>query len=131
MEERQLKELRKFAFIMSAGFALIGGLFLIKNSPWYPFILAASGVFLGWGILAPRRLKPVFHVWMLLASGMGWVMTRVILGIVYYLILTPIGVIFRCFGKQFLQQKFNPEADTYWIHKEKKLYKQSDYEQQF
>lgn len=69
------------------------------------------------GLTVPMLLKPVYRVWMALAVVLGFIMTRVILTIVYYLIITPIGLLMRVFGKDPMQRRLDPDAPSYWIKK--------------
>ena len=69
------------------------------------------------GLTVPVLLKPVYRVWMALAVVLGFVMTRVILTVVYYLIMTPIGLIMRLLGKDPLHRRLDPGASSYWIEK--------------
>jgi hypothetical protein len=59
-------------------------------------------------------MKPIHIAWMKLAFVMGWFMTRVILGIFFYLILTPMSVVMRLFGKDFIDEKMEPQSASYW-----------------
>ena len=62
---------------------------------------------------------------------MGWVMTRVILTILFFTVLTPLGFIAKLFGKNFLDLKLDKEQNSYWEIREKKEIKPIDYEKQF
>lgn len=62
---------------------------------------------------------------------LGWVMTRVILALVFYLVLTPIALLGRAFGEQFLHLKKSPESTSYWVRKSEPPRQKSDYERQF
>ena len=59
-------------------------------------------------------MKPIHIGWMTLAFALGWFNTRLLLGIFFYLILTPIGVLMRLFGKDLLDQRIDKRATTYW-----------------
>ena len=63
----------------------------------------------------PAWKKPIYLGWMYAVYPIGWVMSHVILAIVYYLVLTPIGFIMRCTGRDPMTRRFEPEADTYWV----------------
>jgi hypothetical protein len=68
---------------------------------------------------------------MILALLMGFVMSRVILTILYYLILTPIGLLAKVVGKKFMPLGFDKNAATYWEKRESTAKQQIDYERQF
>ena len=66
----------------------------------------------------PFVLKPIYWIWMIFATILGWIMTRIILSLLFYVIITPIGLILRMFGKQFLELKYNKNVNTYWNYRE-------------
>lgn len=95
------RELRRFGFLMAA---VIGGLFgallpLLKGVPvpLWPWILAV--LFAVPALALPRALGPVHKVWMRIGHALGWVNTRILLTAVFYLIVTPMGLVMRAFGK--------------------------------
>ena len=96
------KELKSFGIVIAVALAILGGLLFWKEKGSYPYFLVGSGAFLLCGLLLPTVLKPFHKVWMALAVVLGWIMTRVILTVLYYLMMTPIGLCGRLFGKAFL-----------------------------
>lgn len=85
---------------------------------WLPSLLAAIGSALVFGgLFVPLVLKPLHVAWMTLALVLGYVMTRVLLTAVFYLVVTPTGLVIRLLGKDPLQRRIDPEASTYWIPK--------------
>lgn len=125
------KELRQFGYIMAAAGAIIGGILLWKGRPAYPWFLGAGGFFLLAGLAVPAVLLPLQKVWMAFAVIMGWIMTRVILTILYYLIVTPIGLLARIVGKDFLERKIRKDQASYWVPVEQKPFDPKRYENQF
>lgn len=69
------------------------------------------------GLAAPRVLRPVYRAWMALAVVLGFVMTRVLLTLVFTLVVLPIGLVMRLAGRDPLHRRLDPEASTYWIRK--------------
>ena len=100
---------------MAAGFGTIGAIMLWREVSIAPYLLGIAAAFLAVGILAPPVLRPVEMVWMKLAAVLGFVMTNVILTLVYLLILTPIGLVMRIMGKKFLNLRFDRGQKSYWI----------------
>lgn len=88
-------------------------------------------MFLLLGFAAPAVLRPVHKLWMGLAFVLGWFMSRLILSLVYYLVLTPIGLAMRVRGKDFLNKKIDREASTYWIKRPKPEMGKERYERLF
>jgi hypothetical protein len=68
---------------------------------------------------------------MSLALILGWFMSRVILIILFYLVITPIGLFAKLFRKRFLELKINKSAKTYWEKRENIIKQPIDYERQF
>ena len=62
---------------------------------------------------------------------MGWFMTRVILSLLFYLVVTPIGLIARLSGNQFLDVKMDDSQTSYWNYRKTKKDEKEDYEKQF
>ncbi|MBW2569610.1 MAG: hypothetical protein JRE47_09625 [Deltaproteobacteria bacterium] len=124
-------DLRKFGITMGVVLILLGGLFLWRDKDYYiyPFIIAAAFIILG--LAVPGILKPVHKVWMTISIILGWIMTRVILSLLFYLVVTPTRCLARLSGKQFLDLKIDKNVSSYWISKEKQKLNKADYEKQF
>jgi hypothetical protein len=112
-------------------------LILISMLLWYlgksSFIYFSSigGLFVIFSFIAIPVLRPFHRLWMMLALLMGFIMSRVILTILFYLILTPIGLIAKIFDKKFMPLSFDKNVKTYWEKRENKAKQQIDYERQF
>jgi hypothetical protein len=59
-------------------------------------------------------MKPIHIAWMKFAFVLGWINTRIILGLFFYIVLTPIGLVMRVFRSDLLDQKFDAHAPSYW-----------------
>jgi hypothetical protein len=124
-------DLRKFGITIGIVLGILGGLFLWRQKDYYYYFLVFSFIFIFLGISFPTLLKPIQKIWMSLAVIIGWFMTRVILSILFYLVLTPTGLILRLFGKQFLDLKMDNPKKSYWKYRDPKAIKKSRYEKQF
>jgi hypothetical protein len=94
-------------------------------------VLAVLAVTVGLlGLTWPRRIKPVFVAWMALAFPIGWIVSRVILGLLFYGLFTPVAWILRLKGRDELGLKRQPEATTYW-HRKPSATDKSQYLRQF
>ena len=115
------QELRKFGFVFATGLVLIFGLFfpwvLEKPSPSWPWIVAA--VFAGSALILPQILKPVFIAWMKIGHVLGWINTRIILGVVFFIIFAPVALLMRLFGNDPMHRRLDEAAKTYRINSEK------------
>ncbi len=67
------------------------------------------------GLSVPRSLAPIYPVWMALALVLGTVVTAVLLTLVFYLVVSPIGLLIRLAGKDPMNRKPDPTRATYWI----------------
>ena len=108
------RDLRNFGLVVGSGFLVLAGFLLWKDRPLGPLFALAGGVLILLGLAFPALLKPLQKAWMTLAVLMGWVMTRVILGILFFFVLTPIGLTARLFGQRFLDRGPGSGTDTYW-----------------
>ncbi len=112
-------------------------LILISLLLWYLgktsfiYFSMAGGLFVILAFVAIPVLRPFHKLWMMLALVMGFVMSRVILTILFYLALTPIGLIAKVVGKKFMPLGFDKSASTYWEKRENPVKQQIDYERQF
>ncbi len=108
------KELRKFGLVMAAPLALLGAWFTYKNSPANLYFFAAAGTFLLAALAFPLVLAPVEKVWMRFAELLGAVMTRVILSLTFFVVITPLGLMLRLIGKDFLDIDWKKKRESYW-----------------
>jgi hypothetical protein len=125
------KDLRQFGITIAVVLGLLGGWLLWRDRDGSSLVLIAAAVFLFLGCALPQLLKPFHKLWMTLAVLLGWLMTRVILIILFFLVVTPIGLLARLFGKDFLNRKFERKATSYWIPRKTAVSEKKDYERQF
>jgi len=123
--------LRKFGLTMGVALAIFGGLFFWRDHTAAPYLFILAAAFLLLAALAPKALKPVQTVWMTLAIVLGWVMTRVLLIIVFFVGITPIAFIARVVRKRFLALRFEPDRESYWEKREPETRGMERYESQF
>ncbi len=110
-----VRELRRFGLLFGGVFFTLTVVALWKHQPAWEICLMLSLFFFTAGFFRPALLKPVRKVWMILSLLMGWVMTRVILVLLFYLVIFPIGFLSRCAGKDFLDRKIEPGKESYWM----------------
>lgn len=65
------------------------------------------------GLIAPRSLRQAYRGWMALGHALGWVNSRIALGLVYWLVLQPIALVMRLSGHDPLRNRWDPKASTY------------------
>ena len=124
------KDLKNFAFIIGIILSSVS-LFLFYNEIDYFIYFASIGLtFLSLGLIAPKILKPIYKVWMTFAVIIGWIMTKLILSILFYSLITVIAILTRIIGKDFLNLKINNKR-SYWNNRDSEFELNQDYEKQF
>ncbi|MBD2314655.1 sxtJ [Desertifilum sp. FACHB-1129] len=102
-----------FGFMMVLVFGLVGPLLFRHSFPLWPWIVA--GVFWVWALALPQTLDPFYQLWARFGLVMGWINTRLILGIIFYLITTPMGIVMRLMGNDPMQRQWKRDALTYRV----------------
>ena len=126
------RELRKFALAMAVPLALIGGFLLWRGREYYWYFFIASGLFIFPGLLVPVVLTPLHKVWMTFSVIMGWFMTRVILCVLFFIVLTPMALLLKLLGKDLLDMKFEKDSSqSYWLARNDDDLENRDYRKQF
>ena len=109
---------RAFGIVFAVVFALIGFWPLVSGATPRIWALAIGGVFLAVALIYPRVLGPLNLVWFRFGMLLHRVVSPVILGLMFFVSVTPIALIMRALGKDPLRLKFDPEADSYWLTRE-------------
>jgi len=102
---------------------LVGGIFCAIGL--WPAVFRGAGVRL-WliglavalvvpALVAPRMLAPAHRVWMALGAALGWVNTRIVLSLVFFGLITPMGLVMRLTRHDPMQRAFDPDATTYRV----------------
>ena len=123
-------ELKKFGITIGGALLIISLFLFIYEKPSTPYFIGVGLVFQIVAQIFPTLFLPIQKIWMAFAVVMGFVMTRVILAILFYIIITPISFISKIFGKDFLNLKIEKEKKSYWNLRNEE-YKQSSTEKQF
>lgn len=114
---------------MFAAFLVISGVLFFRHKSGALPLLVISFMFLTGGMFLPHLLKPVYIGWMRLAFALGWVNTRIILIVLFYLIFTPIGLVMRLLRIDLLER--SKSKGSYWKQKETLVFNPLDYERRF
>jgi saxitoxin biosynthesis operon SxtJ-like protein len=111
--------LRQFAGLWIVFFAAIAARMYFHGRPaWLWMSIGAAALTIGpMGLLWPRLIKPIFVGWMKLASPIGWVVSRVVLGLIFFGLITPLAWAFRRGGRDALGLKRSMSTQTYWQSK--------------
>ena len=111
------QELRKFGLTTGAIVAVLFGLLLPwlfnHNWPTWPWVVAV--VLWVWAILLPVTLEPVYHGWMKVGHVLGWINTRIILGVMFYTVFFLVGLIMKVIGNDPMSRKIDEAAASYRV----------------
>ena len=110
------KQLRSFGLTVGGIFAVIGFwpiIFHYDGPRWWAVVVA--GCLLIPAVALPKSLFWIHRGWMAVGHVLGWINTRIILGLVFYAIVTPIGLIRRWLGKDPMGQQLRPDLDSYRV----------------
>ena len=114
--ETEVKQLRSFGFIVGGGFAIIAlWPTVFRNEHPRLVILILAGLLLLLAFLLPRGLRPAYRVWTAIGHVLGWVNTKIILSVMFYILFMPVGLVMRLLGKDPMLRKFERNIDTYRV----------------
>ena len=115
--ELDRKGLQNFAWMFAAVVASLFGLilpwFLQRDWPWEPWVIAA--VFFTCGLIAPSTVRPFYRLWVRFGFVMNAIVTRIILGVVFYIVILPFGLVFRLRRRDPLHRKWDHESQSYRV----------------
>jgi len=129
-ENSSVPSLRRFGFTLTAMFALLGTLFTWRHRMAGRPLTALALLFLLVSIFGPSLLRFVHRPWMILAHLLGSIASKIILTLAFFLVVTPIGLLQRLFGKQPLDLRFKDNEPSYWRARSGNP-AAADYEKQF
>lgn len=112
---KSAKELRKFGLTIGVAFGVLSAFLWWRERPSFLLFSGISAALIFAALLVPRVLGPVESIWMKVAHVMGAIMTRVLLTLTYFLMITPIGFLMRLFGKDPLQIRPAPTRPSFWV----------------
>ena len=96
---------------------VLGGILLWRGHPYWTYRLWIIGgvVFLAPALLFPTGLRPIFVVWTAIAERLNWIVSRLVLVLIFYILFTIISLIQKIIRRDPLDRQFPGNASTYWI----------------
>ena len=110
---------RSFGLVFFIAFLIIGLWPLAHDGSVRFWSLIIASIFLFLGILNSKILTPLNVLWSKFGELLGIVIAPIVMGIIFFLVVTPTGLIMRMFGKDLLRNKFQINNESYWIKREK------------
>ena len=108
---------RSFGLVFAVVFTLIGLFPLLDGGAVRAWALIVAGAFIGAAFVVPRLLAPLNRLWFLIGKALHRVVSPLVMGLIFFVAVTPTALIMRLVGKDPLHRRFEPEARTYWIER--------------
>ena len=121
MNDVPLPSDRSFGLTFATVFGILAGLGLWRGwmaGELWLYFLAASVTFLIVSFAFPHILRPLNKVWMLFGAFLHKVVSPIMLGAIYFVVMTPVALFFKITGRDELRRKYDPSAKSYWIMRE-------------
>lgn len=110
----RIQDYRNFGFMMGSVLALLGSWpFLFSDGPARIWALLLSIVLVCLGALLPYALRPLYQGWMRIGAVLGWINTRILLALCFYVLVFPLGLVMRLLGKDPLHKYLDSNLQTY------------------
>jgi hypothetical protein len=107
--------LRQFGLMLATILAVIFGavpMWWLGKPPLDP-VMVAVAVLLLWSLLLPKTLKPLYQLWMAIGEVLGWINTRIILGVLFVALFFPVGLLMKLMGKDPMHRRLDRQAASY------------------
>ncbi len=116
------KGLRRFGLttgaIVAGLFGVLGPFIAHRGPVWVAWPWGLAGVLVLWALVSPATLRPVYRGWMRIGMVLGYVNTRIILAVMFYLVLLPVGRVMRLFVEDPMARKLDRAADSYRVQRD-------------
>jgi len=124
-------ELRNFGLSIGIILLIVAGYILYKEQGSFDILIYVSIFLISLGLGLPIILKPFYLIWMVFATILGWFMSRLILTLLFYTIITPMSLVLKILGKQFLENKNIDSKNSLWNNLVNDQSKIDNYTKQF
>jgi len=115
-QQPTVKDLRQFGLLVGGIFSVIGlWPFVFRSESPRLWALVLGGVLMMLGGIAPQSLRQVHTGWMKIGHVLGAINTKLLLGLIYYLLIAPIGMVMRLLGKDSMHRTFDRDVSTYRV----------------
>jgi len=125
------KELREFGLTIGIILVILGSVALWREKAIFPYFFGIGVTFITLGIFLPGVLKRLQKIWMGFSIILSFFMSRIILTALFYVGITPIGLIMRIFGKDILDEKIDKRRSSYWHDRSAEVKDKKSYENQY
>ena len=112
---------RNFGLIFFIVFLIVGLWPLTYENPIRIWLVIISMVFLILGLMNSKLLTPLNKLWFKFGMILGAIVAPIVMGFIFFLVVTPIGLVMRIMGKDLLNKKYDKKKNTYWINRHKNM----------
>src|SRR5688500_19003627 len=106
---------RSFGWVFTAVFTLAGVYSLWREGTVYPWMFGLARVTASVTMVRPLWLAPLIRAWMQFGELLHHVVSPLVLGIIFYGVFTPVGLVMRMAGRDIMKRRFEPGTLTYWV----------------
>ena len=110
---------RNFGLVFFFVFLIVGLLPLLKEEPFRIWSIVIAIIFLILGLMNSKLLTPLNKLWFKFGLFLGSIVSPIVMGIVFFLVITPIGFVMKIMGKDLLNKKKDNDKKSYWINRSK------------
>tara|TARA_B100001123_G_C14536047_1_gene720309 strand:- start:131 stop:508 length:378 start_codon:yes stop_codon:yes gene_type:complete len=111
---------RSFGIVFFIFFLILAVWPIIHSEPLRIWSLIVASIFLFLGLINSKLLNPLNLIWVKFGELLGKIISPIVMGIIYFFVITPIGLLMHLIGKDLLKTKFN-DSKTYWLKREKNI----------
>jgi len=105
---------RSFGFTIAIALSLIGGWAWWKARRWGLPVVGVGAAFALFAVLLPRALRPLNIVWMKFGALLNMIVSPIIMGVIFFVVFTPVSLFFRLTGRDALRRRFERGLPSYW-----------------
>jgi hypothetical protein len=106
---------RSFGFVMAGAFSLLSLVNYWRGGHWWPWMAGLAALFLATALLFPAWLRPLNWIWFKFGLLLHKIVSPLVMGLLFFVTVTPIGLLLRAGRKDMLRLKHDSECDSYWI----------------
>jgi hypothetical protein len=117
---------KNFGLTFACVFLIVGLWPLFTNEPIRLWSIISSIILVITSFTFPKILKPFNYWWFKFGLLLRSIVSRIVIPLVFYLVITPTGLLMRILGKDFLGKKIKPDISSYWINRDKKKISMKD-----
>lgn len=132
MTQPELPTNRSFGLLFTVVFCVLAGWRYLREDAWsYYALIAIALVFLALGLANSNLLTPLNRLWMRFGALLGMIVSPIVLGVIYFVLIAPIGIGMRLFGRDPMKRALEPDAQTYWEYREEPTLPADSFNNQF